>query len=195
MKLKNLVHRLACIVLLAAYWSQAVGADLSIDKDIVVQVQKNGETIVVDVSFSVAATPQEAWSVLTDFDGMSGFISNLQSSRVIGRNGNKLQVSQIGKAARGAVMFTFESIREIELTPFNKIKTRLISGNLKQMDGTTLLTLEPGGTRVDYHGESIPSVWVPPVIGIKFIEHEVEEQFHEIRDEILRRKSAAPRRL
>lgn len=147
--------------------------------------------IVVDVGFSVAATPQEAWAVLTDFDRMASFVSNLASSKVLSRNGNVLQIEQKGKAARGVLSFDFESVREITLTPPRAIHTHLISGNMKKFDGVTLISPENGGTRVTYHGESVPTVWVPPVVGTGFIASEVREQFQEMRAEILRRKNGA----
>lgn len=155
-----------------------------------VQVRKNGDLIVTDVSFSVAVTPQEAWTVLIDFDHMSSFISNLESSKIISRNGNVLQVEQKGKASRGMLSFAFESVREIELVPHRSIHTRQLSGSLKKLDGMTLLTAEGNGTRITYHGESVSNVWVPPVIGTGFIADEVREQFSEMRAEILKRKGA-----
>jgi len=173
----------------------AAGSETDAEQDVTVSVQKNGDAIVVDVNFRVAASQQEAWGVLTDFDHMSEFISNLQSSKVLGRNGNKLQVAQVGKAARGLFSFAFESVREIELTPYAAIRSRLLSGNMQKMEGVTLLNSEGGGTRVEFHGESIPSVWVPPVVGVKFIGSEVREQFREMRAEILRRKNGEARRL
>lgn len=156
-----------------------------------VQVRKNGDTIITEVSFSVAVTPQEAWAVLTDFDHMGSFISNLESSKVISRNGNVLQVEQKGKASRGMMSFSFESVREIELVPHRSIHTRQISGSLKKLDGMTLIAAEGHGTRVTYHGESISNVWVPPMVGTSFIASEVREQFSEMRAEILKRKGVA----
>jgi carbon monoxide dehydrogenase subunit G len=187
--------RLACLLALCASIPAALGSEAEPEKDVTVSVHKHGDVIMVDVSFSVAATQQDAWGVLTDFDHMSEFISNLQSSKVIGRNGNKLQVAQVGKAARGLFSFAFESVREVELTPYSAIRSRLMSGNMQKMDGATLVNPESGGTRVEFHGESIPSVWVPPVVGIKFIGNEVQEQFREMRLEILKRKNGEARRL
>lgn len=162
------------------------------DEDVEIKVKKNGELIVIDVSFTVAATPQEAWAVLADFDHMSDFVSNLESSKVISRNGNVLQVAQKGKASRGMLSFAFESVREVELTPPGTIRTRLVSGNMKKLDGLTQIAAEGEATRVTYHGESIPTVWVPPVVGTSFIANEVREQFQEMRTEILKRKGSAP---
>jgi len=193
--LRHRLARCACLLVLCCSITTAAGSEADAEQDVTVSVQKNGDAIVVDVSFRVAASQQETWGVLTDFDHMSEFISNLQSSKVLGRNGNKLQVAQVGKAARGLFSFAFESVREIELTPYAAIRSRLLSGNMQKMEGATLLNSEGGGTRVEFHGESIPSVWVPPVVGVKFIGSEVREQFREMRAEILRRKNGEARRL
>lgn len=161
------------------------------EEEVEAKVRKNGELIIIDVSFSVAATPQETWAVLADFEHMSDFVSNLESSKVLSRNGNVLQVAQKGKASRGLLSFAFESVREVELTPPSTIRTRLVSGNMKKLDGLTQIVADGDGTRVSYHGESIPTVWVPPVVGTGFIANEVREQFREMRAEILKRKNAA----
>jgi carbon monoxide dehydrogenase subunit G len=187
--------RLLCLLVLCSLMPTALGSEAETDRDVSVSVRKNGDTIMVDVSFNVAASPQEAWSVLTDFDRMNEFISNLQSSKVVSRNGNKLQVAQVGKAARGLFSFAFDSVREIELTPYSTIRSHLLSGNLQKMDGTTLLSPQGNGTHVEFHGESIPSVWVPPVVGLQFISNEVQEQYREMRTEILKRKNGESRKL
>jgi len=62
---------------------------------------------------------------------------------------------------------------------------------MKKLEGTTRLAAADSGTRITYHGESIPNVWIPPGIGKTFIERETREQFAEMRQEILKRKLAA----
>ncbi len=158
------------------------------DKDIEVKVQVIGEDVIVDVSFPVPATPREVWAVLTDFDHMTGFVSNLQSSKVLDRSGNTLHIAQEGKAQHGPLSFEFSSVREIQLSPFEKIQSRLITGKIRKLEGLTQLKVEGDGTRVTYHSVSIPGVWIPPVVGKVFIEHETREQFAEVRTEVVRRK-------
>jgi hypothetical protein len=76
------------------------------------------------------------------------------------------------------------------LTPFDKIQSHMISGNMRKMEGRTQLVDEGAQTRIIYHTDSIPGVWIPPIVGKVFIEHEIREQFQQIRDEIIRRKQA-----
>lgn len=161
------------------------------DEDIEVKVQVVGENVIVDLSLAIPATRQEVWAVLTDFDHMAGFISNLKESRVLSTSADTVKVFQRGSAKYGPISFPFESTREIRLDPFDKIQSHMISGNMHKMEGTTQLVDEGARTRIIYHTDSIPGVWIPPLIGKTFIEHETREQFREMRNEIIKRKQTA----
>ena len=160
-------------------------------KNIEVKVHIAGENVIVDVIFAVPATRQEVWVVLTDFENMADFVSNLKESKVVGVSGDTLKVFQRGSATYGPITFPFESTREIRLTPFEKIQSHMISGNMRKMEGTTHLVEEGGQTRIIYHTDSIQEHWIPPIVGTTFIEHEIREQFHEMRNEIIKRKKAS----
>jgi len=158
------------------------------------EVRIEGEWVWVDVSFAVPASRAEVWEVLTDFEHMARFVSNLTVSKVVGREGAVLHVMQSGKAHRGVLEFPFETLREIHLSPMRRIESHLISGSMKHQEGVTELGDEGGETRVVFHGASVPGVWIPPVVGKPFIEAEIREQFEELEAEILRRRAArAPR--
>ena len=62
---------------------------------------------------------------------------------------------------------------------------------MRKLEGDTQLKIEGDSTRIAYHGDSIPGVWIPPIIGKIFIENELREQFRDIRNEVARRKQAA----
>lgn len=158
-------------------------------EDIHSQVRIDGEWVYVELSFSVAATRDKVWEVLTDFEHMAGFISNLKVSSVITRDGDTLQIYQSGKAQRGLLVFPFEGAREIHLAPKHRIESHLLRGSMKQQEGFTEITAEGAAeTRVVFHGQSVPGVWIPPVVGKGFIEQELREQWQEMRAEILRRQ-------
>src|SRR5574338_945913 len=122
------------------------------------QVSVDGEWVWVEVRFSVPATRAQVWEVLTDFEHMAGFVSNLEVSSVIAREGETLQVYQKGMARRGLLVFPFESVREVHLTPMNRIVSHLLRGSMKQQEGVTELSDEGADTRVVFHGASVPGV-------------------------------------
>jgi hypothetical protein len=157
------------------------------EDDIDVKIQIKSEIVIVDLTLVIAGTRQDVWEVLTDFDHMANYVSNLKESKVVSISGGTLNVYQRGAAKYGPINFPFESTREIILTPFDKMQSHMIRGNMTKMEGTTELTEENGQTRIHFHSESIPGVWIPPIAGRVFIEHETKEQFQEIRNEIVKR--------
>lgn len=163
-------------------------ADPRHDADIAVQVHVEGESVSVDVNMPVDASREQVWAVLTDFPHMASFISNVHESKIISSQGDVLVISQRGTAQYGPFRFPFDSTREIRLIPWGVIQSRMISGSMRKMAGLTQLFDNGTGTRIIYHTDSIPGVWIPPLIGKIFISHEVREQFQQIRDEIFRRK-------
>ncbi len=168
---------------------QARAAD---DTDIQVQVQQRGRWIVVDVSLSVEATALESWKVMTDYDNMARFVTNLELSRIVERVGDTLTVMQKGKASRGPLTFSFENMRQIVLTPYREIHSHLISGDLEASEFTTHVVDHGTFAEIINHGEFIPNVWVPPLIGPAVIAAETRKQFGQLREEILRRKAQSP---
>lgn len=175
----------------AVLFMAAVFAEPQQDDGVKVKVQIAGENVIIDLSLVVPSTRQEAWSVLTDFEHMAGFISNLNESKVVSLSGDTLKIFQRGSATYGPIRFPFESTREIRLAKFDKIQSHMISGNLRKMEGVTQLVDEGGQTRIIYHTDTVPGVWIPPVVGKIFIEHEAREQFLEMRNEIIKRKQAS----
>lgn len=158
--------------------------------DIDVKARKVADRVVIDVSLLVQATPREAWDVLIDYDHMPQFLPNLQVSKIVSRSPTRLQVAQKGGVSHGPISITFDVIRDVQLKPYQEIISHVVSGDLKQVDGTTRLAAEGDGTRITFHSESIPNVWVPPGIGPTLIENETRGQFNDMRAEILKRKAA-----
>jgi hypothetical protein len=91
----------------------------------------------------------------------------------------------------GPFSATFDTVAEIRLKPYEAIESRLISGNMKKLEARTRLSPEAGGTRIAYHVESIPDIWIPPLIGRLLVEFESRARFDQLLDEILARKNSA----
>jgi hypothetical protein len=181
----------AAMFLLVA--ASALRADpISPPDDIAVTVHKDGDAVLVSVDCPVRAPRTIVWSVLTDYDHMAQFVTNLQVSEVRAREGNTLQVYQSGQAQRGLISVSFENLREIRLVPQQEISSRMISGTLKSSEFTTRIVDDDGGElHILNGGRFVPNVWVPPLIGPAVIEAETRKQFEEIRAEILRRSALA----
>ncbi|MBV8634511.1 MAG: SRPBCC family protein [Burkholderiaceae bacterium] len=178
----------ACLFALAFLMAPA-WAD-SADDPIKVKVQKNGDTVIIDLTTVVAATPQEVWDVLTDFDHMTQFLPNLEMSKVLEKNGDVWSVEQKGRTSHAGFTFSFQTTKQITLKAFDSIQSHLTGGTLKKHESLTTLAPEGNGTRITYHAESISGVWVPPLLGSSVVEGEVRKQYQDMTGEMLKRKAA-----
>lgn len=185
----RIAARVLAALLLAALpvaaWSS------SPDQDIAVHVRKDGQNIVVDVDCPVDAPPSIVWDVLTDFDRMAQFMSNLRHSGVTNRVDDVLRVHQTVQVSVGLVKLTFDNVREIELAPYREIRSRLVSGDLKASESVTRIVEVGARVHIVNSGRFTPKLWVPPYIGPALFESATRRQFGEIRKEILRRSALA----
>lgn len=157
-----------------------------------VQVALQDGKVVLDVTASVAAEREQVWAVLTDYDRMAGFVSNLKSSAVVGHEGGALQVEQSGEARHGLLHFAFHSVRSVELVAPQEIRSHLVSGDFKSYEATTRLSApDAAHTLITFHGEYVPNRWVPPGFGPSLIKSETGKQYDELIAEIRRRQGAA----
>ena len=168
-----------------------VRADTPSDDNTRVKVQKNGETVIIDLSVTVPATARETWDVLVDFDHMTQILHNLEVSKILEKNGDQWKIEQKGKTSHGGFTFSFETVKLITLKPYESMQSHLVSGTLKKHESLTTLSPDGDGTRITYHAESISGVWVPPLLGTSVVEGEVRKQYQDLVGEILRRKEAA----
>src|SRR4051812_9773717 len=66
-----------------------------------VEVEMLGEVIVVTASVSVPAAPEQAWTVLTDYDHMTDFLPNLDFSKRLEGTQERFPVWQKGTILLG----------------------------------------------------------------------------------------------
>ncbi len=150
-------------------------------------VERRGDWVIIDVGLPLDVSPEEAWLTLADYDHMADFLPNLLESRVISRDGNRLRVIQKGRAKRGLLSFAFENVRDVELVPPTEIRTRLVSGTLKEALSTTRIVRTETGSHLRNHGEYVPADWIPVGLATSMIESEAREQYALLRAEIRRR--------
>lgn len=156
-----------------------------------VEVDYRDGAYFASLAFVVAAPPAVVIDVLTDFNHMAGLVPNLESSQIVSRRGNVFVVRQRGKANFGPFSFPFESLRQIELLPDGRILARALSGSARHMHSELRVQAQGGGTRVDYQLEVVPDRWIPSSIGVRFMRHEMAEQFSALIHEMDRRQAIA----
>ena len=159
--------------------------------DLSVHASHDGETVHIMVDMHVPVLPKRAWEVMTDFDHMAEFVPNLQSSKVLNRNGNHLKVQQKGSYNIALWNFPFESVREVDLFPITKVVSHSTGGTVKSMESTTRLEPDGQNTRIQYSATLVSGFPLPPLIGSTLLGNEVRDQFQAMRDEMIKRDQHA----
>ncbi len=156
-----------------------------------VKVKRVRGNLIIDASMVVPVRQQLAFEVLTDYNHMSAFITNMKESKIVESNGNKLVVSQKGKAGSGPFSISWETTREVTLTAPTEIHSKIISGTVKQGQSTTRLFQDGHNVKIVLHSESAASALLPPVVGVSMVEGQIKKQYGELRDEMLKRQKLA----
>lgn len=159
------------------------------DEDVTVDYRDG--TYFARLGFRVAASPAVVLDVLTDFNHMVGIVPNLESSRIVSHSGNVFVIAQRGKAEFGPFSFRFDSQRRVERFPDGRLVAQALSGSTKHMQSELRVLAQGAGSRIDYQIEVAPDRWVPASFGLRFMRHELAEQFMALRHEMERRQTIA----
>jgi len=178
----------------AAGSSSPAASSPAAGQPVAVRARKDGSSYVVDASFTVAASQDLAWDVLTDFDQMAQILSSVDASKIVNRKGNEFDVEQKSHGTAGPARVSLNNVRHVTLVPKTEIRSQLVSSDsLKASDFTTRVTPQGALVKVDVRGTFVPGFLASAVVSIENIEAQVGRQYTELRDEILRRKSGQPR--
>jgi carbon monoxide dehydrogenase subunit G len=182
---------MAAVLLLLVARSHA-GAPSDMDVDVQVTGQEVRE-IRASVSLFVPAPRERVWEVITDYERAPEFMRNLKVSRIVDRRGDTLRVHQKSKVRVGPFAVPVETVRDVRLVAPARTETRLVSGSMQKYYAITELVPERGGTRINYRLEAATDSMLAGFAGESIVRRETEEQFRQLRDEILRRQHVAAR--
>jgi carbon monoxide dehydrogenase subunit G len=184
------VGRRARAVLIAMFFaSPLVPGTLSAADGLRVEAARSGTGVAVSASASIHAPLDLIWNTLTDYEHLPEFIPGMQQSRIVSRRGPATIVEQRGGA--GILFFTLPirvTVESAEYPP-HLITVRVLSGNLKQLDGRYQLERIGGGEDyiLSWRGIIEPAVSLPAFISVPLMRTSVEDQFTGMVREIERR--------
>jgi hypothetical protein len=157
--------------------------------EIAVDVTRSGDTLHVQASAEIEGSVARTWQVLTDYDRLAEIIPDLRVSRVISRQGNLVQLEQKGETRLLFFSFPLDVRLAITEHPRERIVSRAVSGNFRDMRGAYTLEGREGRVLLRYTGSMIPDFYVPPLIGTWALRHSVQTSFQALVDEIERSQS------
>jgi ribosome-associated toxin RatA of RatAB toxin-antitoxin module len=181
------VRPTACLFLLALFAALPPARAA----DIAVHVTRSGDALQIDASAEFDGTIARAWQVLTDYGRFAEFIPDVQTSRVISREGNQVQVEQKGEARFLLVSFPMDVRLVITEYPYDRIDSHAVAGTFREMRSSYRLETGQGRVLLRYAGRMVPDFYIPPLIGTLVLRHNIETTFRALVDEIERRHRVA----
>ena len=156
--------------------------------EVAVHVTRNGDSFSVEASAEFEGTVTRTWQVLTDYGRLAQFVPDLQVSRVLSRQGNRAVVEQKGEAR--VLFFSYPIDVRLAITehPNERIVSRAVAGNFREMRGAYSLEAGQGRIVLRYTGHLVPDFFVPPFIGTLALRHNVETTFRALVNEIVRQQ-------
>ncbi|WP_229260904.1 SRPBCC family protein [Duganella levis] len=136
----------------------------------------------VDATGTVAAPLPKVWRILTGYDRMAEFVPEMESSKVLSRNGGEVIIEQFGVARFLFMSRTIHLIVRAVEQPMSSIDISLISGDMKHYESRWELVPIPetGGTKIIYHGKLLPNFYVPSLLGSKMVRNDIERMMNAV---------------
>lgn len=110
-------------------------APASAAPDLQVSVRQAGSLLSVEGWLETAATPEVAWSVLTDYARFPDFVPGILANRVLESVGRNKLIEQRGEVVSGMFRMRYEGTMRVEESPVSGLSIRFLSGPFKDVSG------------------------------------------------------------
>lgn len=170
-----------------------------------VEVRSSGGVYSVHASGAVAADARTAFETLTDYEHLRDFVPDIEASRVVARDGNRLIVEHVGVFQLLWFSMPVRVRLAVEHQPFHRVLARTTPGLVGTEEPTlqsmlaqyTVATLDPParGVRVDYDArfeiaEGV-STFIDTVFGDALVKRGLRRHLEAMLAEIERRQALA----
>ena len=135
----------------------------------------------------VAASPELAFEVLTDYEHMADFLPGMLTSEVVSRKEHSVVVEQ--RADEGLLFFKqrVEVRLAIDESPPRRLTIRALAGSFKSLSGTYELTRLDDSTLIEYRARFVPDFPLPAMFGLYAVQRSLERHLSALAVEIERR--------
>ena len=132
---------------------------------------------------------EQLWQVLTDYEGLSEFIPNLSSSKLIERSGNRVTLVQVG-SQQLVLGLKFSAEVQLELTehrPEGLLQFRMTKGDFRRFEGSWRLQSVPDQTLVLYELTVQGCLGMPVALIEQRLRQDLNDNLLAVEEETIRR--------
>lgn len=156
-----------------------------------VEASQDKGVIVVSARYTPPVSRALAFEVLTDYERMSEFVPGMRMSRITGREGRTLRVSQQGSYQYGVISLTIDSRHLIELRAPDEIVSRALDTSNGDYQSTTRLQQLDDATAIEFRAVWQPTNALLASLGSAAVREQVRSQLEGLQLEMLRRAQRA----
>jgi len=154
-----------------------------------VSVTRQDSLFQVNASITLPVKPCVAYSLLTDYASLPGYIPGMLEIHAERISNNLVKVRQVGEAE--VLFFHVKMVSLLEMTeiPNRQIIFKQTEGDLESYSGEWNLLETSDGTKLTYDASLAFKGFVPYFLARTVLEREVEKRFEAIAKEVQSRKN------
>lgn len=144
--------RLLALLLLSLSFEETASGDIFLgEPETRVEARERG--LFYETRARVAASPEDAMALLTDFEAISEYLPNVDSCTVVARTDSSVLVRQV-ITTRLVLPWTFRQELEIVQEGVERLRFRQVRGNVHAYRGSWELTPIEGGVEIAALGQA-----------------------------------------
>lgn len=151
-----------------------------------VRVWKDGPLTRIDATSLAPGSAEEAWAVILDYEGLPRFLSMLESSEILEREGSTVLVRQVGRA-RLVITKRFRVDLEFRRLDPRRVHFRQVKGDFKEFSGVWSVAPHANGVLIGFTAAVHHSLPLPGFLIRRALRSEAETMLPEVTAEIARR--------
>jgi hypothetical protein len=185
----QLLARLAAVACLAAVPARAAEVER-------LDLTRDGRTYRLDSRFVLGATPEAAWRVLTDYEGLPALNPSIRKTKVVASDG-PTRHRLYARVRLCAYIFckTLDQVQWMTQRSPGLLEAEIDpkESDFEQGSARWELTPDPAGARLALAIEVRPRFWVPPAVGPWLIREALRVQAQRTADGLERRAAELSR--
>ena len=185
------LHTICALMLVGLLWlspTTSTAADSTTateNKSIDIQVQHvvvdGNDVFKVQATMIVAATPENSWQVMTDYDHLASFVPGFTSSHLISREGNEGILAQEGYVQFLFIKQAVNLLLSVHEQAYDKVDLNLLLGNMHKYEAHwQLIPTDQTHTKILYNATLSPAFFVPPLIGVPLMKGDLHSMLNAV---------------
>ncbi|MCU0958155.1 MAG: SRPBCC family protein [Hydrogenophaga sp.] len=169
-------------------WLMAAPVDIS--------TQEHDRALELHMRVVLDAPHDVVWSTITDYENVADWVPGMSSSEILERRPDGATVAQSGRAQVLFFGISVDVVVTVHEMPPDRIRVRLLRGDLRRLEGEYRLTPVdgPGGVRLqllEWQGRVEPASRLPGFLTRPVMRENLRRQFEGLVSEIERRARLA----